>query len=619
MPLKSQAEFEKKTMANRTALLLVDLQRDYFDRPGLVPAEPVVIAEASKLLDGFRAQGAKVAHIRTLVSATGDNAMPHWQANPVCVEGTAGAEPPTELAERSSEPVFAKQFFRGFANPEVNDWLVSNQIETVVIAGLYTHACVRETALDAYEHGYQVVIAADAIGSNAPTHASESLEWLTKRAASAKATQQIHEELAESKIAEPDQVDSAVKAAFEAQKLWVTSSIEERITKLKAWATELEFRANDIAEQIALEVNKPLPMAIDEVARAVAQIRFACTLDKSLFSGKAEVANQVFAEPKPLGVVAALMPFNNPVALPVGKIAPALLMGNAVVFKPSPEATETSKLLLNTLESANLPIGLVSLVSGDNKVGQRLILHPKVAGVTVTGSISTGQAIAQVCARLGKPLQAELGGNNAAIVLADANLAEVVPQLINNAFAYSGQRCTAIRRFIVLEQIAPEFTELAMKETTNYQKSPMLGELVSETAKARVAQAIAATKASGEELLVEGNATLVLSHNFNSGIVQQETFGPVAVIQIATDFEHALELANGVKQGLVMAICTSDEQLKQQFAAQAQAGILNFDASPLPVHVAAPFGGWKNSGLGPAEHGTWDAQFYTRPQASYKK
>jgi acyl-CoA reductase-like NAD-dependent aldehyde dehydrogenase len=132
-----------------------------------------------------------------------------------------------------------------------------------------------------------------------------------------------------------------------------------------------------------------------------------------------------------------------------------------------------------------------------------------------------------------------------------------------------------------------------------------------------VAHAIAAAKAAGEELLVEGSATLVLSHNSNSAIVQQETFGPVAVIQIAKDFNQALELANGVKQGLVMTICTSDEQLKQKFATQAQVGILNFDANPLPVNAAAPFGGWKNSGLGPAEHGTFDAQFYTRPQASY--
>ncbi|MEO0049075.1 MAG: hypothetical protein RL556_407, partial [Actinomycetota bacterium] len=436
-------------MANRTALLLVDLQRDYFDRPGLEPSEEVVIAEVSKLLSGFRNLGAKIAHIRTIVSATGENAMPHWQRNAICVEGTAGVEPPSELTSRADEPVFTKQFFRGFANPEVNDWLVANQIETVVIAGLYTHACVRETALDAYEHGFQVVIATDAIGSNAPAHASESLEWLTNRAATAQPTSQILDDLAESKITEPDLVDSAVNSAFEAQKLWVKTSIEERITKLKAWATEIEFRANGIAEQIAHEVNKPLPMAIDEVARAVAQIRFACTLDKSLFSGKTEVGQGVFSEPKPLGVVAALMPFNNPVALPVGKIAPALLMGNAVVFKSSPEATEAAQLLLNTLESATLPSGLVSLVSGGSKVGQRIVLHPKVAGVTVTGSVSTGQAIAIVCTRLGKPLQAELGGNNAAILLADAKLSEVVPKLVNNAFAYSGQRCTAVRRFIV--------------------------------------------------------------------------------------------------------------------------------------------------------------------------
>jgi alpha-ketoglutaric semialdehyde dehydrogenase len=622
----------------RSALLVVDMQEDYL-REGLVPTRANLVQGVASVMTAARAAGAVIAHIRTAVLPDGSDAMPHRRGQPLCVTGTAGAQPPEELRELSGELVVTKQFFRGFAHPELDAHLRSAGVTHIVVAGVHTHACVRETVLDAYERGYQVAVARDAVGSNAPDHAEHTLSWLDGRAATVTTAHALIDDgwLPEAPpIANgvADSVAAAVDRARWAHERWRESPISARRDLLRRWAEQLRREREFAAKLIVTEVHKPARLARDEVERAIGHIDATIELPTHLIRGDAEIAPDVRARQVPLGVVAAIMPWNNPLALAMGKIAPALLTGNTVVLKPSPVAERCADLIAATLARAGAPEGVLTIVRGGADVGARLAASAGVDAVCVTGSVATGRAIAELCRRSGKPLQAELGGNNAAIVLADADLDRVVPALLASAFSFAGQRCTAIRRFVVLDSVLQPFMERAVTALAQCDprdpddESSVVGPMVSAAAAHRVAEVIARARREGVEVLAGGELVtmgadtaitpgLLLARNPHSSVVQQETFGPLAVIQPVADFAAAVNAANDVEQGLIMAICTSDDTAATELARRAAAGILYRGAGPVPVHPDAPFGGWKASGMGPPEHGVWDLQFFTRPQALY--
>jgi nicotinamidase-related amidase len=182
----------------RAALVLVDLQRDFLDRPGLDPGEPELLARTGMLLQGCRAAGVPVLHVHTVVRPDGGNRMPHWIRNGTrdCVEGTPGVLPPEEVAPIAGEPVIPKSFFSGFGNPALAAALAGVGARTLVVAGIYLHACVRSTVLDAYERGFEVWVAADAVGSNEPDHAQHTQRYLDGRAATFVASAAILERFA---------------------------------------------------------------------------------------------------------------------------------------------------------------------------------------------------------------------------------------------------------------------------------------------------------------------------------------------------------------------------------------------------------------------------------------
>lgn len=617
-------------------MVLVDVQRDYLDRPGLVPSEATLVAATSRLLRGFREAGAPVAHVRTLVRADGSDAMAHWRSWPSlpCVEGSPGAAPPAALAERDGELVARKSRYRGFADPRLDGWLRDRGVTRVVIAGLYSHACVRETALDAFERGFDVVIAADALGTDDPAHGDRTRDWLDGRAATYRRVDEILQSLSAAGPSAADVVREAARAAAGAQPAWAQTPVDARAALLAAWAEALEARRDALEDSIVSEVRKPRRAAADEVRRAIAHVRTAVALARRV--DVTRIADAVHVRQVPVGVVGIVMPWNNPLALPCGKIAPALALGNAVVFKPAPEGVGTARLLLSILESVGSPPGLVTMIAGGASVGSALVRDPGIDAVAVTGSIATGRAIAAGCAQRGIPLQAELGGNNAAIVLPDADLAVVVPALVRNAFTYSGQRCTAVRRFVVHRDVLSDFERRAADAVSSLrigdpQDDPDLGPVISAAAADRIAAAASAAVASGAVVVAAGPGpapdasnrdafvppTLLRADDPTLAIVQEETFGPVAVIQPADDLDEAIALANGVEQGLLMAACTDDPAALDRILRAARVGIVQVGGGILPVHPDAPFGGWKASGIGPPEHGLWDVQFLTRPQAVY--
>jgi acyl-CoA reductase-like NAD-dependent aldehyde dehydrogenase len=336
----------------------------------------------------------------------------------------------------------------------------------------------------------------------------------------------------------------------------------------------------------------------------------------------------------PLGVVATITPWNNPLAIPWGKIGPALALGNTVVWKPAPIATRLAERSLAAACEAGLPAGAVNVVPGDHRAGASVMSDPGVDAVSLSGSSAAGWTAQEICARRRIPLQAELGGNNAAIVWTGADLDRAANLIAKGAFAFAGQRCTANRRAIIEARLFDEFLALvtgavaALPWGDPLDPSTYVGPLVSEDARDRVASAVAGAVTAGARIRTphaqapRGRGawyppTLVVEAPHESAIVQDETFGPVLVLERAASFDEALSLANGVRQGLVAALFSGPGPWRERFRQTAEAGVLKWNASTADADAFAPFGGWKRSGVGPPEHGPGDREFYSRLQAIY--
>lgn len=662
----------------KPALLLVDIQSDFLEREGLVPRPDVLIRQVARLVDGCRALNIPVLHVHTQVRSDGSDRMPHWKRADtyLCVEGTAGVLPPETLRPAADERRFTKRFYSAFGEPSLAAALNELGIDTLVIAGIYLHGCVRSTVLDAYERGYEVWIADDAVGSSEPDHAELTRAYLKGRAAEFIPTDALLSRLGAREsglctaevipaaciggrrvnrearqyierrnpsnwseitacisVAGVIEVNDAGGAAAAALGPWRETAAAQRAALLDAWANALRRRWRELAGLLALEIGKPVADGRAEINKAVEFIRAAAGLSRQGQTTRI-VGAPVRVRHRPRGVIGLITPWNNPIAIPAGKIAPALAWGNAVVWKPAVESPRTALALMESLRDAGIDPALVNLVFGDAPTARLLIEHPMVDAISLTGSIETGRATAALCSRLGKPLQAELGGNNAAIILSGCDLRREAHALALSAFSFGGQRCTSIQRFVVERAVLREFeTEFVAAVEALVLGDPLdaathVGPLISRHHRQWIRSIIERAPA-GAHVYCGGDIPRGLEAGCwlrpavvgrvspQSVIAREEIFGPVAVILPADDLDQAVRIANGVRHGLVAAVHGGGKIQRQRFAAAAAAGILKFSPGALDVHPLAPFGGWKASGVGPPEHGVWDRQFYTRPQAVY--
>jgi acyl-CoA reductase-like NAD-dependent aldehyde dehydrogenase/nicotinamidase-related amidase len=669
----------------KPTLLLVDLQRDFLVRPGLEPAAEVLVAEARVLLEACRARGIGVAHVHTRVLPDGSNRMPHWKENGIwsCVDKSAGAEPPRELRPEPGEAVFEKQFFSAFQAPGLAAHLAAQGTDTLIVAGAYLHACVRASVLEAYERGYEVWVAEDAVGSTEPVHAELSRDYLEQRAArflSIRAilaaldprsvpppiagstvaaaciagrfesggarTELVHfnpshsdELLTRVAVGTAETVQRAARAARAAQSGASHAPGELRRAWLEAWAAGLERRSGALVDTLCREIGKPRLDAQEELKRALAHVRVAAQLADG--ERPVRAADRRFrgvpgrVRRRPIGVVGIVTPWNNPVAIPAGKLAPALALGNAVVWKPAPQTALCSMLVLEALLESGLDPGLVNLVFGDASTTRSLASTGEVDALSFTGSTRAGRGVAALCTAYSKPLQAELGGNNAHVVLADCYLEAEVRGLALAAFRCAGQRCTATRRFVVQRSIAEEFRERFEAAVRSLHigdpsdASTEVGPMISTAHRERTLLAIEAALERGAKKLCGGGVlpgrehgswlepTVLDAVDGAAPIARQETFGPLALVIEAEGLEQAIDIVNDVPHGLVAGLSSSDEEAQAVFLERVQAGVLKLGAGPLELDPEAPFGGWKASGIGPPEHGLWDEEFYSRPQTVY--
>ncbi|WP_199613886.1 alpha-ketoglutaric semialdehyde dehydrogenase GucD [Paenibacillus alkalitolerans] len=432
-----------------------------------------------------------------------------------------------------------------------------------------------------------------------------------------------------------DDLNKAVSGAKEAQKQWKKLSGSARGDYLFKAASILERRLDEIAETMTREMGKTFPEAKGETARGAAILRYYAgegmrSVGEVIPSTDSSAL--MFTTRVPLGVVGVITPWNFPVAIPIWKMAPALIYGNTVVLKPASETAVTCAKVIECFVEAGLPAGVINMLTGPGSViGQGLAQHPDVDGITFTGSNGVGKRIGQAALARGAKYQLEMGGKNPVIVENDADLDLAVEATISGGLRSTGQKCTATSRVIVQREVYEPFKERmlqklqeitvgdGMKEGT--WMGPCANESQLETVVSYIQKGIeegAALIFGGKRLQGPGyengffvEPTVFENVASNMTIAQEEIFGPVLALMKADSIEEALALANDVEYGLSASIFTTNISRMLAFINEMDAGLIRINAESAGVEMQAPFGGMKQSSSHSREQGRAAIEFFT--------
>jgi acyl-CoA reductase-like NAD-dependent aldehyde dehydrogenase len=435
-----------------------------------------------------------------------------------------------------------------------------------------------------------------------------------------------------------EDVNAAVAAAAGAFPEWSRRPAAQRSAVLAAAASAIEERVEQIAQDMTLEMGKPLREARMEAARGAAILRFfageAWRPKGELFEQSA-TGSSVYTVRRALGVVGLITPWNFPAAIPVWKSAPALIYGNTVVMKLAQEAPLTGLHLAACLEEAGIPAGVFNIVVGrGSEVGTPLVRHPEVRAISFTGSVAVGRQVREEATALGKRVQLELGGHNPLIVMADADLDRAVEAAYAGAFWSAGQKCTATRRIYVQAPVYDEFrSRLLARIESGVVGDPTdptteVGPMVNEKQLDEVLAGIERGKQDGGTVLAGGERVdddaYLLAPTLFEGVADdaflscEEVFGPVTSLYRFGEVDEALRRANAVEFGLSASIFTSSLATTQRFVNELEAGILHVNSQTAGADVHVPFGGIKGSGFGPHEQGRAAMEFYTEVVTVYQ-
>jgi alpha-ketoglutaric semialdehyde dehydrogenase len=426
-----------------------------------------------------------------------------------------------------------------------------------------------------------------------------------------------------------DRLDAAAGEAVRVQPAWAAAAAA-RVAALTGWANAVAADGEALAVLITQEVGKPIVEARAEVSRTVAILSFyaQAALDSNgeIYPG-ASGTDTLITERMALGVVLVVCPWNFPAAIPIWKIAPALAYGNAVLFKPSSSAPAVAHRLVG-LGSAHLPTGVLALLPSRSSDAAVLIDDERVAAVSFTGSVPVGSSLVGRLAARGAAVQAEMGGQNPSIVLADADLEFAARTIAQASMAFAGQKCTATSRVIVLRGVAGRFIPLlvdAVQALTcgdPIDSATSVGPLINEAARDGTADAVAAALGRGGKSLTGATRlerpgwfyapTLVQLDDPGDPFAQDETFGPAASVLVVDSIDDAIAVANGTPYGLSAAVFGTDIDRALGVARRIDAGLLRVNAATTGVDYYAPFGGSKASSYGPREQGRAAREFYTR-------
>jgi len=437
-------------------------------------------------------------------------------------------------------------------------------------------------------------------------------------------------ELHLSDAADMKQAGEAARAALSS---WAGLTGQARANYLYRTAELLNEHLEDLAQVASTEMGKPISEMKGEVNRGIQLLKYYAAegvrSDGNVIPASSTHVLQ-YTKRVPLGVVGIITPWNFPVAIPIWKIAPALICGNTVIWKPAEYASLTAVRVAELFVEAGFPAGVINLVIGKGSVvGNVLLEEVDIDGVSFTGSTATGMRVASQAAKRNIRYQTEMGGKNAAVVLRDADLSITIPAIVSGAFRSAGQKCTATSRIIVENAIYDEFTDALQKEVNRLHIShaldpkSYLGPVASQSQYENVMHYVLMAARDGQ-ILAEGSAQvdqdsghyvmpLVVSGvGVEHPLVSEEIFGPVATLLRAADFDEAMALCNQTVYGLSAAVFTKDITNGFRFLEQAEAGMVRINQETAGVEYQAPFGGMKMSSSHTREQGQAALDFYSQ-------
>lgn len=414
-----------------------------------------------------------------------------------------------------------------------------------------------------------------------------------------------------------EEVDEVFEGSRKAQKAWADTPVNERSKILHKAADLLEENAKELAKILSREISKDLDSSLSEVVRTADFIRFTAdegmhlegeTIGSDSFPGfkknKVSLVTRV-----PLGVVLAISPFNYPVNLSASKIAPALVGGNSVILKPPTNGAISALHLVEIFNAAGLPAGVLNTVTGrGSEIGDYLVTHKLVNFINFTGSTEVGKHISEISKMV--PVLMELGGKDAAIILEDADLEEAADNIVSGAYGYSGQRCTAVKRVLVLDKVADKLTALVSERVKKLkvgkpEDGGKVTPLISNKSADYVQELINDALDKGAKLVVgnkrEGNLvypTLFDRVTTDMRIAWEEPFGPVLPIIRVKDIDEAIKIANESEYGLQASIFTKNMDDAFYIAGKLEVGTVQINNKPERGPDHFPFQGVKSSGIG---------------------
>jgi len=437
------------------------------------------------------------------------------------------------------------------------------------------------------------------------------------------------------------EAEAAIDAAARAFPMWRETPAPERGRMIARVHRIMIDRAEELARALTREEGKILREARGEVQKTINILEFMAGEGMRLAGDTvpSEMANTfAYTLREPIGVVGAITPWNFPVAIPCWKMAPALVAGNTVVFKPASLTPETAEMIVGMFAEAGVPPGVVNLVyGGGGAVGNAIVEDPRVRAISFTGSNEVGTSLYASGASRLKKVQCEMGGKNPVLVLEDADLGLAVEGVAQGAFGSTGQRCTATARAVVVEDVAEEFVARlierakALRIGPGLDESSDLGPSVDRHQFETVLGYIQAGRQDGARLVVGGDAIregdlargyfvapTIFDHvDPDARIAQEEIFGPVLSVIRVKDFEEGLEVCNRTRYGLTSSIYSKDSNRVFQFVRGIETGITHVNSPTMGGEAQLPFGGTKATGVGMREMGKTAIDFYSEWKTVY--
>ena len=435
-------------------------------------------------------------------------------------------------------------------------------------------------------------------------------------------------------------VDRAVASATRGFERWRRTPAPARGDVLRRVGDLLSTRKEELADLMTREMGKPLSETRGDVQEGIDTAYYAAVEGRRLFGHTvpSELRDKwAMSFRRPIGIAGLITPFNFPLAIPTWKMFPALVCGNAVIFKPGEDVPHTGHVLVEILLEAGLPPEVIQLLHGDGEVGAAMVAHPQIPLISFTGSTETGSKVGEVCGRMHKRLSLEMGGKNAQIVLDDANLDLALDGVLWGAFGTTGQRCTATSRLILQAGIHDAFMDRLIARAKTLQlgdgrkAGTDVGPVIHEESLAKIASYVEIGQREGATLALGGaratGAGLEHGHFFQPTILtgvrpemrvaQEEIFGPVLSVIRVADAGEAFRVNNGVKYGLSSSLYTQDVNLAFRAMQELDNGITYVNAPTIGAEAHLPFGGVKQTGNGHREGGWEVYEFYSETKVGY--